>query len=364
MNVKEIIQHIEAFAPLTYQESYDNAGLIVGYPDMAVTGAIICLDAIEVVVDEAIAMNCNLIIAHHPIVFSGLKKFNGKNYIERVVMKAIQNNIAIYAAHTNLDNVKLGVNNVIAERLGLHDIKILDPKRQLLKKLYTYVPKQHKEQVLDALFAAGAGHIGNYSECSFSVSGQGSFRANDKANPFVGEKEHRHHEEEYKIEVIFPEYIERKVLDALRITHPYEEVAYEIIRLENTYQEIGSGMYGKLATPMEERDFLYFLKEKMNTTCIRHTTLLNKKIETVALCGGAGSFLLNKAIAVNADIFITGDFKYHQFFDADGRILIADIGHFESEQFTSQLFYTILKEKFPNFALHLTKIITNPINYI
>ena len=364
MKIAEIIQTIENFAPISYQENYDNAGLIIGDKLTDCTGVLICLDSIEAVVDEAIAKNCNLIVAHHPIVFSGLKKINGKNYIERTIIKAIKNDIAIYACHTNIDNVRLGVSDVIAEKLNLKNRKILEPKKSILKKLFTYIPTKRKDDLLNALFAAGAGNIGNYSECSFSVEGNGTFKPNELANPVVGENGIRSNENEAKIEVIFPYYLESKIIQTLKANHPYEEVAYEIISLDNAFQDVGSGMIGVLENEMDEMQFLSYLKEKMNTQCIRYTSLLNKPIKTVAVCGGAGSFLLNQAISQKADVFITGDFKYHQFFDADNQLIICDIGHYESEQFTSQLFNKIISEKFPNFAVQISTINTNPVNYI
>ena len=364
MKIAEIIQTIEDFAPISYQESYDNAGLLVGDKLADCTGVLICLDAIEAVIDEAIDKNFNLVVAHHPIVFSGLKKITGKNYIERVIIKAIKNDIAIYACHTNLDNVKLGVNNIIADKLGLINRKVLEPKKGILKKLYTYVPKDNKDNLLNALFAVNAGNIGNYSECSFSVDGVGTFKGNEDSNPKVGERNIRSTEAESKIEIIFPNYLEAKILRTLKENHPYEEVAYEVISLDNAFQDVGSGLIGELDNAIEGVDFLHQLKDKMQAKCIRHTQLLNKPIKKVALCGGAGSFLLLSAISQKADIFITGDFKYHQFFDADNQIVIADVGHYESEQYTSQLFNKIISEKFPTFAVQISTINTNPVNYI
>jgi dinuclear metal center YbgI/SA1388 family protein len=364
MKIAEIIQTIEDFAPISYQEGYDNAGLIIGDKLTDCSGVLICLDSIEAVVDEAIEKKCNLIVAHHPIIFSGLKKINGKNYIERTIIKAIKNDIAIYACHTNIDNVRFGVSNVIAEKLNLKNRKILEPKKSILKKLFTYIPTDKKDDLLNALFAAGAGNIGNYSECSFSVDGNGTFKPNEFAAPVVGEKGIRSTENEAKIEVIFPNYLEAKIIQALKANHPYEEVAYEVISLDNAFQEVGSGMIGELDEEMDESAFLTFLKNNMQTHCIRYTNLLNKKVKKVAVCGGAGSFLLKQAIWQKADVFITADFKYHQFFDADNQIVICDIGHYESEQFTSQLFNKIISEKFPNFAVQISTINTNPINYI
>lgn len=364
MKIKKVINYLETIAPPSYQESYDNAGLIVGNPNMDATGAIICLDSIEAVIDEAIEKKCNLVIAHHPIVFSGLKRFNGRTYIERVVMKAIKNDIAIYAAHTNLDNVKIGVNAKICEKIGLQNTKILSPKKGRLKKLYTFVPSAQSDKVRNALFEAGAGQIGNYDETSFNIVGAGTFRANEGANPHVGDIGKRHYEAEVKIEVIFEDYKEGRIIAALKQNHPYEEVAYDIVSLDNKSNDVGSGMIGELEKPMTEKAFLLHLKNVMNTPVIRHTAFNDKKVKRVAVCGGAGSFLLNKAISQKADVFVTGDYKYHQFFDADGEIIIADIGHYESEQFTIELFYELITKKFSNFAVHLTEVNTNPVKYI
>ena len=363
MKIAEIIQTIEDFAPLSYQESYDNAGLLIGDKMSTCTGVLICIDVLEAVLDEAIRKKCNLIVAHHPIVFSGLKKINGNNYIERIVLKAIKNDIAIYACHTNIDNVQNGVNAIIADRLGLINRRVLLPSKNVLKKLYTYVPEVNKAMLMDQLFAAGAGNIANYSECSFSVAGVGTFKGNAQSNPVLGKKNVRSVEAEHKIEVIFPKHLESKIIKTLLHYHPYEEVAYEVISLDNHYQQIGSGMIAELKTAMPTKTFLAMLKQEMKAKCIRHTSLVKKKIKRVASCGGAGSFLLPNAIAQEADIFISGDFKYHQFFDADNQIIIADIGHFESEQFTVQLFNKIISEKFPTFAVRISTINTNPINY-
>jgi dinuclear metal center YbgI/SA1388 family protein len=364
MKLFSIIEEIERFAPLNYQESYDNCGLLVGNKNMDITGAILCLDSTEDIVDEAISKNCNLIIAHHPIIFSGLKKLNGNNYVERTIIKAIQNNIAIYACHTNLDNVKLGVNNKIAEKIGLTNTNILSAKNSILKKLVTFVPTDYLTQVRAALFNAGAGNIGNYSECSFQVTGIGTFKGNNSSQPFIGEKGKLSEENENRLEVIFESYLESKILNALFKNHPYEEVAYDIYKLENTYQNIGSGLIGEIEKPMEELEFLTLLKEIFKVKHIKHTKILGKPIQKVALCGGSGSFLLKNAINLKSDIYISSDFKYHDYFDAENQILVADIGHYETEQFTPEIFYEIISNKFPTFATYLTEINTNPVNYL
>ncbi len=363
MLLKTIITEIEKFAPLAYQESYDNCGLLTGHKEQEVTGAILCLDCIEAVVDEAIQKNCNLIIAHHPIIFSGLKKLNGTNYIEQTIIKAIQNNIAIYACHTNLDNVKLGVNKKIADKLGLINQQILSPKKSLLKKLVTFVPPTHLDIVRESLFNAGAGNIGNYDSCSFILEGTGSFRGNENSNPFIGEKGKLSLEKETRLELIFETVNEATIISALKQNHPYEEVAYDIYQLENTYQNIGSGMVGELEKPISETEFLENLKSIFKVKVIKHTALTNKNIKKVALCGGSGSFLLKNAINSKSDIYISSDFKYHEFFDAENQILVADIGHYESEQFTPEIFYEIISNKFPTFASYLTETNTNPVNY-
>jgi len=364
MQLSEIIKAIEAFAPSSYQEDYDNAGLLTGNPEQEITGALICLDSTEELIDEAIREKCNLVIAHHPIIFSGLKKINGKNYVERTIIKAIKNDIAIYAVHTNLDNVRMGVNAKIAEKIGLRNCSVLQPKKGLLKKLVTFCPVEKAAEVRDALFKAGAGVIGNYDECSYNVSGFGTFRAGEGANPFVGEQNIQHQEEETRIETIFPAQKQNSILKALFATHPYEEVAYDIYALENEFQQVGSGLFGELETEQDEKEFLKSLKSLLKTDCVRYTAITGKKIKRVAVCGGSGSFLLKDAIYKGADVFITADLKYHQFFDAEGKILLADVGHFESEQFTTEIFYELLKRNFSTFAVRLSKINTNPVKYL
>jgi dinuclear metal center YbgI/SA1388 family protein len=364
MKVIDIMNTLEAAAPLHYQESYDNSGLQIGSPEMEVKAVLVTLDVTEAIIEEAIERDCNMVVAHHPLLFSGLKSISGKNYIERIVLKAIKNDIAIYACHTNLDNMRNGVNAKIAEKIGLKNVEILAKGYANLFKLYTYVPVKDAGKVKEALFTAGAGNVGNYSECSFSSNGEGTFKPGENTNPAIGEAGgNREQVDEIKLEVLVPLDKKNSVLKALFDTHPYEEVAYELITLQNANQDIGAGMIGELDKPMPRERFLKHLKDVMQTDCIRHTKLLSPEIQRVAVCGGSGSFLLNDAIRAKADIFITGDFKYHQFFDADGKIVIADIGHYESEQFTRELIAVILNEKFRNFAVLFSNLSTNPIKY-
>ncbi len=363
MKIQEALNFLDTIAPASLQESYDNAGLITGSPAWECTGIITTLDATEEVVHEAIAKKCNLIVAHHPIIFGGLKKITGKNYVEQTIIAAIKNDIAIYAIHTNLDNVLDGVSGKMAAMLGLQNLQILQPKKSLLKKLVTFVPDAQAGHVRNALFAAGAGQIGNYGECSFSSEGSGTFKAGVGTVPFVGKQGGQHTEKETRIETIFPAWREKALIDALKTAHPYEEVAFDIYAIENAWNSAGSGVTGNLPQAVEELSFLQLLKNTFNLTVLRHTPLTGKKVEKVALCGGAGSFLIPAAIASNADFYVTADVKYHEFFDANSKLVIADIGHFESEQFTIDLLFGLLREKFPTFAVLKTGVKTNPVNY-
>lgn len=366
MSVKlfQIIHEIESIAPLYLQESYDNSGLLVGNKNQEIHQALVCLDCTEAVIDEAIAKNCNLIIAHHPLIFGGLKRLVGQNDVQRAVVKAIQHNIALYACHTNLDNVlKQGVNEKIAHKLELNHLKVLQPKKNILQKLSVFVPTDNAQILTDALFAAGAGNIGNYSECGFSQEGQGSFKPNDGSKPTIGQLGKREVLKEMKIEVVFPAWKASEILSAMFDVHPYEEVAYQLMTMENTVDEFGSGVVGELANSMSKIDFLNHLKEKMELDVFKHTEFFGVEIKKVAICGGAGAFLIQRAKSVNADVYISSDIKYHEFFDAEKQLMICDIGHFESEKYTIDLIMDILSKKFPNFATIFAHTNTNPIQY-
>ncbi|MBS1606898.1 MAG: Nif3-like dinuclear metal center hexameric protein, partial [Bacteroidetes bacterium] len=350
MKIAEVISHLEALAPLSYQESYDNAGLLTGNGCWDCTGVLTTLDATEAVVAEAVARGCNLVVAHHPIVFGGLKKITGRNYVERTVIAAIKKDIAIYAIHTNLDNiVREGVNGRIADKLGITGGRALMARSGTLQKLYCFVPVDHLEAVRSAIFAAGAGHIGGYGECSFGVGGIGTFKAGEGTKPYVGRQGSRHEEMEVRLEVVVPVHLSRRVVEAMIAAHPYEEVAYDLVPLANTWSGVGSGLVGELAEPMEERAFLERLKEVFGLAVVRHTPLTGRMVSRVAVCGGAGSFLISNALAAGANFYVTSDVKYHEFFDANEQLVIADIGHFESEQFTVDLLFEVLREKFSNF---------------
>lgn len=363
MKIKEIIAAVEGFAAPELQEEWDNTGLLTGSDVWDCSGALCTLDVTADVVKEAIEKGCNLIVAHHPVIFKGLKRITGKNYVETVLIEAIKNNIAIYAAHTALDNVLPGVNGKIAGKLGLKNCKILAPKAQTLRKLITFAPHERAEDVRQAVFAAGAGHIGKYSECSFNSRGAGTFKAETGADPYVGEIGKQHQEEETKIEVVFPFYLELQVVNALIAAHPYEEVAYDIFAMENRHNSIGSGIIGELEAEVSEKDFLQQLQNIFKTPCIRHTRLLQTGVKKVAICGGSGAFLIKQAARQGAQFYITADVKYHEFFDAEGKLVIADVGHWESEQYTVELLYDLIARKFPTFAVRKTGVETNPVQY-
>jgi dinuclear metal center YbgI/SA1388 family protein len=360
MKIFDLIAVIEKYAAPELQEDYDNAGLITGNKNWECTGVLCTLDITAEVIHEAITQKSNLVIAHHPIIFKGLKRINGNNYVEQALIEAIKNDICIYAAHTNLDNIVLGVNGMIAKKLQLVNPAILQPKYKMLRRLITFAPIDKAEQVRKAVFDAGAGQIGKYSECSFNSEGLGTFKAGPGADPYVGQVGERHNERETKIEIVYPFYLENQVVKALVDNHPYEEVAYDIFTMDNVHFGIGAGIIGELKEPAEEKEFLKFLRKTFQAEGIRHTSFLGKPIKKVAVCGGAGSFLTRKAIQSGADIFITSDVKYHEFFDAEGKIVLADIGHYESEQFTVELIYELLAEKFPTFAILKTGVNTNP----
>ena len=364
VKIKDIANALEMFAPLPLQEGFDNSGLQIGLTDAEVAGVLLCLDVTEAVVDEAIASGCNLIVSHHPLIFSPLKRITGDNYVERCVLKALANGIAIYASHTNMDSVQGGVNYRIAEKLGLQNVRILVPKGDSLLKLSVYVPLKQSDLVREALFAAGCGNIGNYDSCSYNVEGYGTFKANEGCNPFCGEVGELHKENEVRIDTVLPAYLKNKVVSALLKVHPYEEPAYDIYPLKNSWDSVGLGVVGDLPAERDELDLLTEIKDIFAVGCVRHTSLLNKKVKRVALCGGSGASFANAAISAGAQVYITGEARYHDLFNYDGQILFAVIGHYESEQFTMDIFENIILKAYPAMKVKKTTINTNPVNYL
>jgi dinuclear metal center YbgI/SA1388 family protein len=364
MLVKELISELNRIAPFALQEDYDNAGLLVGSMEAEAVKGLIAVDVTSAVLNEAVQKDCNVVLSHHPLIFGGLKNLTDSTDIGKMVAFAVKNDINIIALHTNLDNVAHGVNDILGQKLGLKNCRILQPLKNQLRKLVTFCPEDYTEKVSEALFSAGAGHIGKYDSCSFTGSGNGTFRAGEGANPFVGEVGKLHHESENRIETVFPAYLEKDIISALINAHPYEEVAYDIYPLSNSNPTVGAGMIGELE---KETDTLVFLESVKKALClpwIKYSGNKSKKVRKVAFCGGSGSFLIKQAISAGADVFLTGDLKYHDFFLPGGNMLLADIGHYESEQFTKELIFTLLNEKFATFALLQSEVVTNPINYL
>lgn len=364
MKIKEIVSALERFAPLPLQDGFDNAGLQIGLTDAEATGALLCLDVTEAVLDEAIALGYNLVISHHPLIFKGYKSITGKDYVERCILKAIKNDLVVYSAHTNLDNAPGGVNFKIAEKIGLKNIRILEEKENSLLKLVTFVPAGQEEKVRKALFAAGCGCIGNYDSCSYNLAGEGTFCAREGTHPYCGEIGTLHTEPEIRIETVLPAYKKAAAVGALLAAHPYEEPAFDLYPLQNSWSQAGAGVIGELDSPETELEFLKRIKKTFEVGCLRHNKLTGREIQTVALCGGAGSFLIPQAIRNRADVFITGEIKYHDYFGHEADLLLAETGHYESEQYTKEIFYTIIRDLFPNIEVQQTKINTNPIKYM
>jgi dinuclear metal center YbgI/SA1388 family protein len=362
MKIQEILNILEAWAPKAYAEDFDNTGLLVGNAHQKCTGALITLDTLPETILEAKSKNCNLIISFHPIIFKGLKRLTGSDYVEQTVLEAIKNDICIYALHTALDNHIEGVSFGIARQLGLKNRQLLLPKKNTIKKLTTYVPQQHAETLLESLHAVGAGQIGSYDRCSFSNTGTGAFRGDQSSNPTLGKAGQDEKVSEVQLHLVYKKHLEADVLKALFASHPYEEIAYEITPLDNVNQKIGMGMVGQLEAPLTPEDFLAFVHQKMLTGPLRHSRLPKKNIKKVAVLGGSGSFAIAQAKAQGADAYVTADLKYHDFFQGDTTFLLVDIGHYESEQFTKNLILDFLNKKIPNFAFALAQS-TNPVNY-
>ena len=364
VKIKDIADALEMFAPLPLQDGFDNAGMQIGLTDAEVAGVLLCLDVTEPVIDEAVAKGCNLIVSHHPLIFSPLKRITGNGYVERCVLKALSNGIAIYSAHTNLDNAPGGVNYRIAQKLGLENVKILQPKEDALLKLSVYVPGDYAAAVREALFDAGCGNIGNYGSCSYNVEGYGTFKAGEGCNPFCGAVGELHKENEVRIDTVLPAYIKSRVVKALLAAHPYEEPAYDIYPLKNQWMSVGSGVIGELPQAVDELDVLCSIKEKFAVGSLRHTSLLGRKVKRVALCGGAGASFAAAAMAAGADLYLTGEARYHDLFNYDGKMLVALIGHYESEQYTMEIFAEVISAAFPGVRLLTTTHSTNPVHYL
>lgn len=364
MKLSELSSFLDSSLPLSFQEEWDNSGLQTGDPGMEISSALVALDVTEAVVEEAVRTGSNLILSHHPLIFSGIRKITGRSSTERIIMNSIRNNIAIYSAHTNLDMVSNGVSKKMALKLGLENISVLRTLKNKLQKLVTFVPEDHLGRVREAIFSAGAGVIGNYDLCGFTAGGTGSFRGGENTSPFTGEKGILHFEKELRFETIFYSHLKDRVIKALLAAHPYEEVAYDIYALENDNIDAGLGCTGEFPEPVDETVFLLKLKSVFGAEGIRYSKLTGRPVKKVALCGGSGASLLNDALKRGADAFVTADIKYHAFFEPENKLLLVDCGHYETEKFSVEILYDLIVKNFPNFAVRFSETNTNPINYL
>jgi len=363
MKLVDLTSYLDSAIPLSFQEDYDNSGLQVGLPDKNISSALLTLDVTEEVLDEAIAEGCDVIISHHPVIFQPVRRITGRSSTERILRKAILNDVAIYSAHTNLDVIQGGVSKKMAEKMKLRNIRVLVPLKGKLLKLVTFIPEASLDKVKDAIFLAGAGEIGNYDRCSFTIPGTGSYRGNESTNPYAGKKGTVHLEKEIRFETILYSHLKDKVIQALLEAHPYEEVAYDLYPLENMNADAGTGCTGELLLPLGKDDFLRYVSEVFDVRGIRYSGQIKGKIKKVALCGGAGGPLLKDAEASGADAYVTADIRYHSFLEAGDKILVVDIGHYESEKFSTEILSDLIIKKFPKFAVRFSEINTNPINY-
>ena len=359
----EFTRWLEELIPPAFQEQYDNSGLQVGDPDASINSVLLTVDVTSEVIAEAREHGCNLIISHHPLIFTPLKRIAGGSETELCVASAVRGGIAIYSAHTSFDNVSWGVSHILAEKIGLTKIRVLAPLKGKLSKLIAFVPVSHAARVREALFAAGAGHIGNYDRCSFNVPGDGTYRAGEGADPYAGQVGEDHSEPEIRIEAVMPSHLSSSCVRALLAAHPYEDVAYDIIALENEYHGAGAGAIGTLPATLTGIMLLERLKEVTGIPVIRYSGDTARTVKTIAVCGGSGSDLISVAARAGADAFVTGDIKYHAFAQAPHDMIVADIGHYESEKFSLELLHNLIKKKFPKFALRFSGIKTNPVNY-
>lgn len=361
--LRTLLACIEQWAPFSWQESYDNAGLILGDPDRNVTEALVCFDVTPEVVDEAVRIGAGLIVSHHPAIFKGIKRINPASRLGYMIKQSLCHDIAWCALHTNLDNTLNGVNSYLCEQLGLKDVQPLAPLQDIYGKLQVYVPEAYAEKLRQALAEAGCGAGARYDACSYSSRGEGRFRAGSQAHPFSGQIGELHCEAECKIECLYPLHKTRQVLDVLRTNHPYEEPAFDLLPLRNEATGQGAGAIGNLQESMQETELLDKLKELTGTHCIRHSGFRGRKIRRIALCGGSGGSFIGNACARQADAYITGDLKYHDFADAGSGTWLVDIGHFESEKFAMELIFRFIRKNFPNFAVSISEQARNPVSF-
>jgi len=357
MKIKEVISFLENKFPLSWQEDFDNSGIQCGDKERDITGVVVCFDMSEVVIEEAISKGANMVVSHHPIIYRDvIKRIEPTNRVGKILCKALENKILLYSMHTNIDSGKAGGNSLFAQKLELQKLSVLSPKENEFCKLVVFVPSENSVFLRDALFKAGCGNIGNYSHCSFSCEGIGSFKPLADANPHIGQHNRIERVEEERIEMIFSKIKKRQIVEALYQHHPYEEPAFDIFALENTNKDIGLGRVGFLPQPMVAADFIHYVKQKLNVELVRFSGNSKAEISKVAVCGGGGASHIKDALTAGADAYITGDLKYHDFFIPENKMLLVDIGHFEGEHFIREIITSLLKEKFKNFSTYFTEV--------
>ncbi|WP_371370673.1 Nif3-like dinuclear metal center hexameric protein [Sporomusa aerivorans] len=336
MSVKcrDIIAEVEQLAPKHFAESWDNVGLLIGRPDQDIHKVLVTLDVDTAVVEEAIAVQADMIVAHHPLLFKGLTRIRTDSPQGNMLASLIKKDVAVYAAHTNLDSAPGGVNDVLARKLNLRNVVPLTTVYQeKLHKLVVFVPVSHVETVRAAMTAAGAGHIGNYSHCTFQTQGVGTFLPLAGTSPYIGEQNKLEYVEEYRLETIIPLSIRSQVVSAMLAAHPYEEVAYDDYLLQNTGPGSGLGRVGELSQPLTLADFINQIKSALCIQSLKAAGPTKTFIQKVAVCGGSGASLIKNAITAGADVLVTGDVKYHEAQEAIAAGLnIIDAGHFATEQ--------------------------------
>ena len=363
MTISEFIRQLSTKIRFSYAEDFDNVGLLCGRPEQELRGVLVCHDALESVVQEAIEKGCNCIVAFHPIIFSGLKSITGKSYVERAVMLALENKIAIIAVHTAWDNDFYGVNHGIAKALGLRHLQVLIPKKDALSQLRFFVPVEAAEQVRSAIFATGAGTIGQYADCSFNIHGTGTFLPLEKASPAYGEVGTWEQVSEMEVQILVENWQLPAAIQAMKDAHPYEEVAYYVTSLRNENHHAGLGQFGLLDEEMSAQEFLSECRAVFDVPVIRTSSHFTGRIRKVAVLGGSGASGISAAKKLGCDAYVSSDFKYHDFFQGDENFLLADVGHFESERFVSQQLADVISNILPTFAVLKSETKTNPVNY-
>ena len=357
MTIKDVTTFLEQKFPLYLQEDFDNCGVQCGDVRQEISGAMVCFEMSEQVIDEAIDKGCNLVISHHPLMLKrGICKIVPTDRVGAMICKALAHNMVLYSMHTNIDSGEGGGNDAFAEKLRLRNVKVLEPHKGMYRKLVVFVPKENAETLKSALFAVGCGVQGNYDSCGYTLHGQGQFRPLEGANPHIGEENHLEHVDEERVEMIYPTGLQRAVVQAIYDNHPYEEPAFDLLPLENESRTIGLGRIGELPKELPVSDFLGYLKDNLGFIHCRYCGDETKMIRKVAVCGGGGSSFIDLAIASGADAYVSGDFKYHDFFKSYQKTLLVDIGHYEGEFFIKNIIFNLLNEKFSTFATLISKM--------